>query len=151
MQRAVLDREGYAVDGMDAAELFDQAIGNQNLRRPWALSADRPAAARVSSAVLRPAMAAASINRVRNGAMSRPTTPTRPVGENTMNPTNKSPNQKQPVRGPDRQELAEQDEEERAERRAEKAAHSADHHHGDQLARERDGQRLGRREAMIEN
>ena len=57
----------------------------------------------------------------------------------------------QPMRRPDRQEFAEQDEEQRAERRPEEAAHPADHHHGDELARERHRQRLGRGKAMIEH
>ena len=57
----------------------------------------------------------------------------------------------QPVRRPDRQELAKQDEEQRAERGPQKASHSADDHHGDELARERDRKRLGRGEAVIEH
>ena len=55
------------------------------------------------------------------------------------------------MRRPDRQELAKQDEEQRTERVTEEAAHSPDHHHRDELARERHGERLCRREAMVEH
>ncbi len=57
----------------------------------------------------------------------------------------------QPARRPDRQELAKQDVEQRPERRPEEAPHAADHHHGDELAREGDGERLGRGEAVVEH
>ena len=57
----------------------------------------------------------------------------------------------QPMRRPDRQKFAEQDEEQGAERRPQEASHPADHYHGDELAREGDGQRLGRGKAVIED
>ncbi len=45
-----------------------------------------------ASPILRPAMAAASTTVLRNGASTRPATPTSPVGENRMKPTNSRPN-----------------------------------------------------------
>ena len=61
------------------------------------------------------------------------------------------PEPQQPVVGPDREELAEQDVEQDAQHRALEAPHAADHDHREELARERDGRRFGRREAMIEH
>ena len=58
---------------------------------------------------------------------------------------------KQPVMRPNGEKLTEQDEEHGAERRTEKAAHPADHHHGDELAGKRHGERLGGGEAVIED
>ena len=59
--------------------------------------------------------------------------------------------EEQPMRSPDRQEFPEQNIEQRAECGTQEAAHAAYDHHGDEFARERDSQRLGRGEAVIEN
>ena len=55
------------------------------------------------------------------------------------------------MRRPDREELAKEYEEQRTERGTEEATHPPDHHHRDELARERNGERLCRREAVIEH
>ena len=56
----------------------------------------------------------------------------------------------QPVRGPDREQLAEQDVEQHAERRPEDVVHAADHHHRQQLAGERHRDGFGRDEIGLE-
>ena len=56
----------------------------------------------------------------------------------------------QPVAGPDRQQLAEEDVEQHAERRTQDVVHAADHHHRQQLARERHRGGLGRDEVGLE-
>ena len=65
-------------------------------------------------------------------------------------PDEQQTEEQQPVRSPDRQILAEQDEKQRAKRGTEQTAHAADDHHGEQLARERNRRRVGRRETMME-
>ena len=55
----------------------------------------------------------------------------------------------QPVLGIDAEEFAEQDEEQRAERGAQETAHAADHDHRQQIAGERDRDRIGRGHAVL--
>ena len=56
----------------------------------------------------------------------------------------------QPVLGVDPQKFAEQDEEQRAQRRPQETAHSADHDHRQEIAGERDRDRIGRGHAVLE-
>ena len=99
----------------------------------------------------RPAMAAASTTRLRNGASSALGDADEAGRREHDEADEQQAELEQPVRRPDRQEFAEQDEEQRAERRPEERAHAADHHHGQQLAGERDRDRLGRGEAVVEH
>ncbi len=55
------------------------------------LRAASAAGSGASCAIARPAIAAASTSRLRNGLSTRSATPTRPVGENTMKPTKSRP------------------------------------------------------------
>ncbi len=55
----------------------------------------------------------------------------------------------QPVLGVDAQKFAKQNKEQRAERRSQETAHAADHDHGQQIAGERDGDRIGRGHAVL--
>ena len=55
----------------------------------------------------------------------------------------------QPVLGVNAQEFAKQDKEQRAERGPQETAHPADHDHGQQIARERDRNRIGRSHAVL--
>jgi hypothetical protein len=55
----------------------------------------------------------------------------------------------QPVFGVDAQKFPEQDKEQRAQRRAQETAHPPDHDHGQQIARERDRNRVGRSHAVL--
>ena len=57
----------------------------------------------------------------------------------------------QPVRGPDRKQFAEQDEEQRAERRSQHAAHAADHDDREQFAGKRHRDRFGRDQIVLES
>ena len=76
--------------------------------------------------------------------------PTRPPGEIQHEADEHEAEPEQPVRRPDRKQLAEQDEEQRAERRPEDVVHAADHDHGQQLAGERHRDGLGRDEVGLE-
>jgi hypothetical protein len=60
------------------------------------------------------------------------------------------PEHEQPVLGHARQVVTEDDEEQRPERRPEERAHAADDHHRQQLAGERDRDRLGRGHPVVE-
>ena len=60
------------------------------------------------------------------------------------------PEPEQPVAGPHREQLAEQDVEQRPQRRAEDVVHAADHHHRQQLAGEGHRDRLRRNEVVLE-
>ena len=83
-------REGHAFDSLDAAEMLDDALGLE----------DRPVEVRAgfrNCRQRRVAYLAAGHRRglhgvLRKGASTRSATPTRPVGENTMKPTNSRPN-----------------------------------------------------------
>ena len=135
VQRAIRHDDVDVRDRADAAEALGKLARDQH-RAFGGLRAASASGSGASCAISRADIAAASTSRLRNGASTRSATPTRPVGENTMKPTNSRPKNRSQFGGPDREEFAEQDEEQRAERRPEERAHAADDDHRQQLAGE---------------
>ncbi len=147
VKRPVGDREGHAAHRLHGPETLPDVVGDQNraVAAPLRDEAGRDAA--------RGAGATGRHGRTLGRDAPERLHEARRDADQAVRREHDEGDEQQaevqkPVGGVDRQELAEQDVEQRAQRRSEERAHPADHHHGEQLAREGDGDRVGRGEAV---
>ncbi len=142
--------EGHVVDRMNAPETLVEVAHHQHRRFCLGLTAQRLRQRRILDQ-----RAARHCRRERDTPAERGDQPLGHADQARRREHDEADEQQaeieQPMQRPDRQKLAEQDEEQGAERRPQEASHSADDHHGDELAREGDRQGFGRGETVIED